>query len=265
MLLLQNIYNIVMLSVSMAGVWFYTLTSVIIVSLLSLIGVLTLAVNKKRLTKMLLFMVSFAVGALFGDAFIHIIPEAFKKMNELAVSLLIIVGILIFFSLEKFIRWRHCHIPTTKKHQHPVATMNLIGDGLHNLIDGMLIGASYLVSMPIGIATTIAIILHEIPQEIGDFSILIYSGMKTGKALLFNFLSALVAVIGAIISLIVGTNMQNYSAFLLPITAGGFLYIAGSDLIPELHHDSEKMSDAVWQFVSIILGVAIMAALLLVG
>lgn len=152
-------------------VWIYTIISVILVSAISLIGIFTLFFNKNIPKKILLFLVSFAVGGLFGDAFIHLLPESFEKLGtNLTTSLYIVLGILIFFVLEKFIRWRHCHIAAPEGHPHPVVVMNLIGDGVHNLVDGMLIGASYTVSIPIGISTTLAIILHEIPQEIGDFA-----------------------------------------------------------------------------------------------
>ncbi|MBI5179868.1 MAG: ZIP family metal transporter, partial [Nitrospirae bacterium] len=157
--------------------WLYTIGSVVLVSAISFVGILSLLFDRERLNKMLLFLVSFAVGGLFGDAFIHLLPESFEKLGaKLTTSLFIILGILLFFVLEKFIRWRHCHIPTSEEHPHPLVTMNLIGDSVHNFIDGMLIGASYIVNIPIGITTTIAIILHEIPQEIGDFGVLVHGG-----------------------------------------------------------------------------------------
>lgn len=244
-------------------IWLYTLVSVGLVSILSLIGVFSLSLNQERLKKILLFLVSFAVGGLFGDAFIHLLPESFEKLGfNLATSLFIVGGILFFFVLEKFVRWRHCHIPTSEMHPHPVVTMNLIGDGVHNLIDGMLIGASYCVSIPIGIATTLAVILHEIPQEIGDFGVLVHGGLSVKKALAFNFLSAVTAILGALISLVIGPHLADYSLSLLPITAGGFIYIAGSDLIPELQHEV-KLFSSILQFSSIILGVGVMALLVL--
>jgi len=148
------------------------------------------------------------------------------------------------------------------EHVHPVAAMNIVGNGVHNLIDGMLIGASYAVSVPIGIATTLAIVLHEIPQEIGNFSILVHSGYPVRKALLINFATALAAVAGTAIALMIGSQVKQFTLYLLPITAGGFVYIAGSDLIPELHHDV-KASVAFGQLLAIILGVAVMALLVL--
>ena len=245
-------------------IWIYSIVSVVLVSLISLIGVFTLSLKRERLERITLILVSFAAGGLFGDAFIHLLPESYEKLGiRLTTSLYILTGILIFFILEKFIRWRHCHIPRPANHVHPVVTLNLIGDGVHNLIDGMIIGASFSASVPLGITTTLAVILHEIPQEIGDFGVLIHGGLMVNKALLFNFLSALAAVAGALISLFIGQHLKNYTLILIPITAGGFLYIAGSDLIPELHHGCDiKISTAVGQFAAIVLGISIMALLL---
>ena len=245
------------------NIWLYSILSVVLVSAVSLVGVFSLSLSKDKLRKITFILVSFAVGALLGDAFIHLIPEAFEKFgSSLTPSMYIIAGILFFFLMEKFIRWRHCHITNSTEHLHPVVTMNLVGDGVHNLIDGMVIGASYVVSLPIGIATTLAVLLHEIPQEIGDFSILVHGGLSVKKALAFNFLSALTAILGAVLSLLMGPSIEGYASALLPITAGGFIYIAGSDLIPELHHDV-KVSTSLWQFILITLGIGIMALLIL--
>lgn len=244
-------------------VWVYALVSVLIVSVISLIGVFFLSLDRSRLQKMLLFLVSFAVGGLVGDALIHLIPESFERLTpDLLTSMLILLGILGFFVVEKFIRWRHCHIPTSSDHLHPVVTLNLVGDGVHNLIDGMLVAASYAVAIPIGIATTIAVLLHEIPQEIGDFAILLHGGLSVRKALLFNFASATMAILGALIVLVVGQVVESISLFMLPITAGGFIYIAGSDLMPELHHEC-GLSMSLRQFLFITLGIGLMALLLL--
>lgn len=246
----------------MMSIWAYTLISVFIVSLISFIGVFTLGRKKNQIAGMLHFLVSFAVGGLFGDAIIHLLPEAYESFaNPLTVSLYVLLGILIFFSLEKFIRWRHCHhSPDSQEHHHPVATLNLIGDGVHNFIDGLLIAVSYAVSIPLGLSTTLAVVLHEIPQEIGDFGILTHSGFDFKKVLGFNFLSAVFAIVGAIISLAIGPSLQGYTQAFIPITAGGFIYIAGSDLIPELHHDTDAKR-SLSQLFAILLGIAIMVAL----
>ncbi len=249
----------------MDNVWIFSLLSVLIVSLISFIGVITLAVKTKFFNKLLLFLVSFSAGALLGGAFLHLIPESLEHFSSVrAVTLLILSGILLFFILEKFVQWRHCHIPTSKGHPHPFAIMNLIGDGVHNFIDGMIIGASYLVNVSSGITTTIAVILHEIPQEIGDFGVLVYGGFKRGKALMMNFLSALTSVVGVIVVLIIGSRVSEFSVFLLPIAAGGFIYIAGSDLIPEIHKECAASKSFV-QLISLVLGILLMLALILLG
>ncbi|UCF71142.1 MAG: ZIP family metal transporter [candidate division WOR-3 bacterium] len=241
-----------------------TIGSVIIVSLLSLVGIFTLSLNRERMRKMLIFVVAFAVGALFGDVFIHLLPESFEKIGaNLTTSLLVIGGFLVFFVLEKFIRWRHVGGAAEEQHVRPVVMMNLVGDATHNLIDGMLIAASYIVSVPIGITTTLAIVLHEIPQEIGDFGILIHGGLSVRKALSFNLLAALMSVIGAMVTLIVGAQFESFAVFLLPVTAGGFIYIAGPDLIPELQQEV-RVSHSIWQFSAILLGVVTMALLTLI-
>ncbi|OGI24986.1 MAG: hypothetical protein A3J76_04105 [Candidatus Moranbacteria bacterium RBG_13_45_13] len=244
--------------------WVYAFASVLIVSLISLIGIFTLSVNKIILRRIVLYLVSFAVGALFGDALIHLLPEAFSQIqSQLSVSLLVLSGIIIFFVLEKFIFWRHCHILDSGKHYHPVVVMNLIGDFAHNLLDGIIIGASYVVSIPLGVATTIAVVLHEIPQEIGDFGVLIHGGLSVRKALIYNFLSATAAIFGVFMVYAVGAFMKDFSSYLLPVTAGGFLYIAGSDLIPELKHEN-KITASVGQLAAIMLGIAVMVLLLAV-
>jgi zinc and cadmium transporter len=246
----------------MMAIWFYTIGSVIIVSLISLVGVFSISIDKKGLAKMLLFMVSFAAGALLGDAFLHLLPESVENGLGLKISVFILIGIFAFFVLEKIISWRHCHIPTSEEHPHPVGMMNLIGDGFHNLLDGMIIAGSYLVSLPLGVSTTIAVILHEIPQEIGDFGILVHAGYSIRKALMFNFLSALTAVAGAVLTLSIGLKTESVSTFLVPFTIGSFVYIATADLIPELKKEV-ALKKSMLQLLFILLGAAVMGVLLL--
>lgn len=245
----------------MSSVWTYSLVSALIVSMISLVGVLFLSLHEDTLKSALLFLVSFSVGALFGDVFIHLLPEVLEKSGfGLNISMFLLSGILTFFILEKFIAWRHCHIPTSEVHPHSFATMNLIGDGVHNLIDGMIIGGSFLASTTVGIATTVAVILHEIPQEIGDFGVLLHGGYSKKEALLLNFLSAVLAIIGVVISLAVGTKIKNFSTFLIPFAAGGFIYIAGSDLIPELHKETSA-TKSFFEFLSLLAGIGVMVLL----
>lgn len=246
----------------MFNVWLYTIGSVIIVSLISLIGVFSISIDEKRLAKILLFMVSFAAGALLGDAFLHLLPESMEDGLALKAPVFILVGIFAFFILEKIISWRHCHIPTSEEHPHPVGMMNLIGDGFHNILDGMIIGGSYLVSIPLGVSTTLAVILHEIPQEIGDFGILVHAGYSVRKALFFNFLCALTAVAGAVLTLAVGLKSASVSAFLVPFTIGSFVYIATADLIPELKKET-ALKKSLLQLLFILLGAGVMGLFLL--
>ncbi|MFO8016777.1 MAG: ZIP family metal transporter [Candidatus Woesearchaeota archaeon] len=247
----------------MLQIWIHTIISVVIVSLLSLIGVFTIAMREEKLRKTLFFFVSFSVGALLGGAFIHLLPETVEQYGfGLRISVFVLLGLIVFFVMEKFVHWRHCHIPTSDHHPHPFVYMNLIGDGLHNFIDGMVIAGSYIVSVPLGIATTLAVVFHEVPQEIGDFGVLVHGGFSRGRALLFNFISAATAIVGAIAVLIIGSKVQGITVFLLPFTAGGFIYIAGADLIPELHKQCEGWK-SFGQLIALVLGMAVMAAILL--
>lgn len=243
----------------------YAILSVILVSVISLVGVLALVFQKGKLNSLLFVLVSFSVGALFGDAFIHLLPESFEVTEPLTASLLVIAGIIMFFVLEKYIRWHHCHLEEKEchEHNHHVGTMNIVGDGVHNFIDGILIGASYLVSVPLGVATTTAIILHEIPSEIGEFGVLLHSGYTVKRALFFNFLSSAIAILGTVFTLFIGTRVESFANLLIPVAAGGFIYVAGSDLIPELHNEI-KIKNSLVQLIAIGLGVLVMALLLMI-
>ena len=246
------------------GVIAYTLISVIFVSLVSLIGILFIALRRNLLKKVLLFLVSLSAGSLFGGAFIHLLPEVIEHEGfTLIISLSILAGIIIFFLIEKYVHWHHCHDPECGSHKKHLAVMNLVGDGVHNFIDGLIIAGSYLISIPLGIVTTLAVLLHEVPQEIGDFGVLVYSGLSKLKALGYNLLSALLAVVGAIIGLSFG-HSETFLHLIIPFAAGGFIYIAGSDLIPELHkHCGAK--DSFWHILALLLGVGIMVALKFIG
>ena len=247
----------------MNPVWLYSIISVLIVSIIPLGGIVLLGIKLDRLKKILIYLVSFSAGALFGDAFIHLLPELIREgsYNWLA-GVYIITGILLFFILEKFVHWQHCHAPISKHHVHPFAYMNLVGDGLHNFIDGLIIAASYMVSIPVGIATTIAVILHEIPQEIGDLGVMIYAGFSRVRAIMLHLVTGLVAVLGTLLGLWMAKFFANIEILLISVAIGGFIYIAGSDLIPELHKETNtKVS--ITQILFLILGVCVMLALLL--
>ncbi|MBI2046514.1 MAG: ZIP family metal transporter [Parcubacteria group bacterium] len=245
----------------MITIYIYTFASVILVSMVSLLGIFALSIKEEVLRKYIFVFMSIAVGALLGDAFIHLIPEALQEStNILLTSTLIIGGILVFFVLEKFMHWHHHGEDTDESAIHPVGKLLILSDGVHNFIDGVIIGASFMVSVPIGIATTIAVLLHEIPQEIGDFAVLLHSGYTKKRALWLNFLSALSAVLGAVFFFIIGNVAEVSSIWLLPLAAGGFIYIAVADLIPELHKTKE-ITHSLMQLLAVTIGVLAMVAL----
>lgn len=238
-------------------IYLLSFLSVIVVSLISLIGILILIISDKFLSKIIFSLVSLSVGALFAGAFLHLIPESeiFKSEPEIG-ALLILTGILFFFSLEKFLHWKHSHHLPQEEGIKPLGFINLIADGLHNFIDGLIIGAAFLIDVNVGLVTTVAIILHEIPQELGDFGVLIYSGFSKLKALVFNLLSASLAILGLFSAWLLATYSSWLIEAILPLAAGGFIYLAGCDLMPELH----KVTDwrkSLWQFIMILLGIGI--------
>ena len=247
---------------TLAQTWTYSLVSVLIISLISFIGIVGLSIKIHKLKQIVLFLVSFSAGALLGDVFIHLLPELVEEYGfGLNMSLYVLSGIVFFFIVEKFIHWHHCHIEPSKDHPHPFALMNLLGDAVHNFIDGLIIAGSYLTSMPVGIATTTAVILHEIPTEIGDFGVLLHGGFSKNKALVMNFLSAITAILGAIVALLLSAYIPNLNKFLIPFTIGVFVYIAGSYLIPELHKEVNAHKSFI-QLVTFVLGIVVMVLLL---
>lgn len=247
--------------------YLYIFSSVLIVSVISLIGIFFLSFSDKFIKKITIFLVSLSAGTLIGGSFFHLIPESIEEAghghNGEMVWIALVVGLLAFFVLEKIIHWRHCHIHACDEHPHHLGKMNLIGDCLHNFFDGIIIAGSFLVSVPLGITTTIAVIAHEIPQEIADFGVLIYSGYSKKKAMLLNFLTALTAVLGAVFAIILGSSIDSFSTLIIPFTAGGFIYIATADLIPELKKEVGAKK-SLYQFLTIVLGILIMVALKLV-
>ena len=221
------------------GVIAYTLISVILVSLVAVVAIVPVLLKKKLSSRFLLILMSLSVGSLLGGVFIHFLPEAISHGYTLGLAVYVLLGFLVFFVIEKFIHWHHhkgCGAGQCGHgHAYHLAPLNLIGDGIHNFLDGMVIAGSYIVSIPLGIAATISIIFHEVPQEIADFGILLYSGMSKLKAVMFNFLSAATAILGAVVGLILAGKTANFTYFIIPFAAGNFLYIAASNLVPELH------------------------------
>jgi zinc and cadmium transporter len=234
---------------------FLIISSTFLVSLVSLIGVFTLAFKKEFLEKILFYLISLAVGGLMGGAFLHLLPEAAEQFGARDVFLYALAGFFLFLITEKVIRWRHCHEDHCPV--HAFAYMNLIGDAIHNFIDGLIMAAAFVSGLGLGVASTIAIFLHEVPQEIGDFGVLVYGGIKKEKALLYNFFTAVTAVLGGIFGYYLLSFAETASAFLLPVAAGGFLYIAASDLIPEIRKEND-VKKFVLNFMIIFLGISAM-------
>ena len=234
----------------------WAISASIAVSLISLVGVVSLAFKPKQLDRILLLLVGFGAGGLIGGGFLHLLPEALDKTkNYHSVFMIVILGFILFFILEKFLFWRHCH--DGKCNVHVFTYLNIIGDAIHNFIDGLIMGGSFFIDIHVGMMTTLAIILHEIPQEFGDFGVLVYGGFSPKKALYFNFLSAITAIAGTVIGYLFSTHISGFSAFLLPFAAGGFFYIAACDLIPQLHKEPNRKI-ATASMICFVLGVLLM-------
>jgi zinc and cadmium transporter len=242
--------------------YLYAFGGVIVVSLISLVGVFTLSLREDILRKYIFVLISLAIGALLGDAFIHLIPEAFEEAPGILTSVLIIAGILVFFVMEKALHWHHHGEDPTDRAVHPVGQLVLFSDGVHNFLDGVIIGISFLISVPVGLATTLAVILHEIPQEIGDFAVLLHAGYTKARALWLNFVSALLAVAGVAAAFLLGEAAGAVNSWLLPLATGGFIYISLADLLPELQKTKEGQNTLL-QILAIVIGVGSMVALAL--
>lgn len=241
---------------------FYILISNFIISLVGLIGIFTLTIKEKLLQKILLFLVSLSAGALMGGAFIHLLPEAQEKYRDGNMFLIVLLSFIFFFLIEKLLHWRHCH--KGKCEIHTFGYMNLFGDSIHNFIDGLVIAATFLTDIKLGIATSLAVILHEIPQEIGDFGVLLYAGFGKKKAIIANFLIALTAVLGGLVGYFLSFSIDRFTTYLLPFTAGGFIYIAASDLMPEIRKETNLKKSLV-SFAVFIMGVLLMFLVKLIG
>lgn len=240
----------------------YILVSVILVSIVSVIAAIPLLIKKKTSHKVLIFLMSISVGTMLGSVFIHFIPEILETGYTLTTAIYILIGFMTFFLVEKIIHWHHnkkCEQESGHSHAYHLAPLNLIGDGIHNFMDGLVISGSYIVSIPLGISATISIIFHEVPQEIADFGVLLYSGLSKLKAIVFNLLSALTAVLGAIAGILL-TKQEGFNVFVIPFAAGSFIYIAASNIVPELHRQC-KLTDTIIHIIAISLGIGLMIVL----
>jgi zinc and cadmium transporter len=245
-------------------VWVSTFLCVAIVSLVSLIGVFFLALNKEKLHRIQLILVGLATGGLLGGAFFHLIPETFHSFDSSrTASVLLVIGFMLFYILERFLHWQHDHTSGISDHKiKPFGPINLFADAFHNFLDGLLIGAAFLYKPEIGVATTLTVLLHELPQEIGDFGILIHAGYTPKKALVYNFLSACSSFLGAFIVLIFNDSAGFLSTAVLPFAAGGFIYLAAADLIPELHTE-KAIKNSIYQFLALLIGMGLLFMVLL--
>lgn len=227
----------------------YILVFTLIGSVISLVGGVLLLLREKFAIKISHYLASFAAGALLGTAFFDLLPESAEHAEELGgevnIFLWTLLGILGFFLLERFIHWFHHHHDHNrideKKEATSIVPLVILGDSVHNFIDGVVIAATFLVSIPLGIITAFAVAAHEIPQEIGDFGILLHRGMKRGRVLWVNFFSSLAAIVGAVLTYMIGESIEAFLPILLSLSAGFFIYIAASDLIPEIHNEDKRV------------------------
>jgi len=240
----------------------YGIGATALISLGSFAGVLTLIVGEKFLSKIIFLLVSLSSGVLIGNAFIHLLPEALKSLPSDTVFGIVLFAFVIFFLIEKLFHWQHCHKVNCET--HVFGYMNLFGDAIHNLIDGVIIGGTFVTSVPLGILTAVTIGLHEIPKEVCDFGVLLHSGFSKKKALYSNFLVKLTIVVGSILGSLFAESIHGFVSYLLPFAAGGFLYIAGSDLIPEIKKEDNPKKSAL-SFLLFLVGIGLAYVTKMIG
>lgn len=218
-------------------------------------AVLLLFFKKETLSKITIFLVSFSAGALIGGAFLHLLPEALESIEPERTFLISLSAFIVFFSVEKWLHWRHCHKDNCEI--HTFGYMSLFGDSLHNFIDGLVIAGAFVANLKLGIVTTLAIALHEIPQEIGDFAVILHAGFSKLKAFILNYVVALAVVLGGVIGYFISFYSENIIGYLLPFAAGGFIYVAASDLMPEIRKEV-VFKKSIISFVFFLLGIILM-------
>jgi zinc and cadmium transporter len=244
----------------MAMVLLWILGATLLDSLVALVGAFSLKISEARFKRLSFVLVSFAAGTLLAGAFFHLIPETMKSLSVLNAFILVMVGFALFYLLERVLRWHHCH--DAECSVHPMSYLVLLGDAVHNFIDGLIIAASFLVDLPFGVLTTMLVLSHELPQELANFGVLVHSGIARKKALLYSLLAQSTSVVGGITGFFLG-SLEMFVVFVLPAAAGGFIYVAASDLIPELHKEVELTKSLV-SFLLFLLGVVVLLGLKLV-
>lgn len=211
------------------------LLATIINSFLGLVGLFTLWMKENIFFKVISMLVSFSAGVLIGGAFFHLLPESLEKNNSTLTFSIVVISFLIFFIFEEYLHWHRCKNCKI----HPYTYLVILGDAIHNFIDGIMIAISFFISIEIGIVTTILVLAHEVPQELGIFALLVHGGIEKKKSLKYSVLSQTTSILGGLVGYFLSTNIDKLSNYLLPFAAGGFIYIAASDLIPEIHKISK--------------------------
>jgi len=225
---------------------------------IALIGALTLPFKEATLKAILLPLVALSAGSLLGGAFFHMIPESVEKIgSQTTVYIWVVLGFSIFLLLEQLLHYHHCHRDSTDCRM-PLTYLVLIGDGIHNFIGGIAVAGTFLIDVRLGITTWLAAAAHEIPQEIGDFGVLVHGGLSTKKALLYNVLSASTFLVGGILAYLFSFTSWVY--YLIPFAAGNFLYIGASDLVPEVNRHDHLVNNII-HFLSFVSGIMILLSL----
>lgn len=234
---------------------FWIISGTFLVSLLGFVGVFTLSFREEQVKKLVFLLTSFAIGGLLGGTFFHLLPEALEQLQIQNALMIVLIGFLSFLVIETYFHWHLCN----ECDVHPYSYMMLIGDAIHNLIDGSVITGAFIVSVPLGLATTLVIFGHEFPQQLGLFGVLVSGGFDRKKAILYSFMSQSTIIAGGVLSYLISTMFNGISTLLIPFAAGGFIYIAASDLVPEMH--KEEGMNKVISIVLIIMGILFMWAL----
>jgi zinc and cadmium transporter len=237
----------------------WILSSGLVMSAIALVGSLALVIPTEALRRLLRPLVAFAAGTLLGSAFLHMIPGAIEHAGaHTMVFLFVLAGFATFFALEQFLEWRHCDDNYVEGAPRPLTWLILLGDGLHNFLDGLAVAGAFLVDIRLGMGAWLATAAHEVPQELGDFAVLVHGGLTRRKALLYNLLSALLFVVGGMMAWLAAARIDV--ALLLPFAAGNFLYIAASDLVPAVR-TSRSWRDNLLHFGALIAGMLLMLGL----